>query len=113
MKTMLSRKVSNNYPERKSVSKLTKMFENKTTEVTRKSAQNKDALKALKDDLNKTYNETEEIDDIFDDLTMPNTVRKRTNSVLDKVQMFNKTDIKDAQKILKTVSQIASDNIYV
>jgi hypothetical protein len=68
------------------------MFERKSTEGSRKSAQNSNAVKAFKDDLNRTYNETEEVDDIFDDITMPNTVRKRNNSVLDKVQMFNKTD---------------------
>ena len=89
------------------------MFEKKSTEGSRKSAQNNNALKAFKDDLNKTYNETEDVDDIFDDITMPNTVRKRTNSVLDKVQMFSKTDIKDAEKILKTVSEIAADKPYV
>jgi hypothetical protein len=90
------------------------MFEEKTTEVPRNSAKNKNPLTAFKHDLNRTYNETtDEVDDIFDDITMPNTVRKRTSSVLYKVQMFNKTDIKDAEKILKTVSLIASDKPYV
>jgi uncharacterized protein (UPF0147 family) len=89
------------------------MFEKKKTEEGRNSAQNNNALKSFKDDMNKSFIETEEVDDIFDDITMPNTVRKRTNSVLDKVQMFNKTDIKAAEKILKTVSDIASDKPYV
>jgi hypothetical protein len=89
------------------------MFERKSTEGSRNSAQNSNALKAFKDDLNRTYTESEEVDDIFDDMTMPNTVRKRNNSVLDKVQMFNKTDKKDAEKILKTVIETASDKPYV
>ena len=89
------------------------MFERKSIEGTRKSSQNSNPLKSFKEEMNKTYIETEEVDDIFDDLTMPNTVRKRNNSVLDKVQIFNKTDKKDAEKILKTVVQIASDKPYV
>ncbi len=91
------------------------MFEKGTIDSNRKSVQSKTSEKIIEKQSkeNNDNNNNEDIDDIFDDLTMPNTTRKRASSILDKVQMFNQTDQKHADKILKSVSAIAADKTYV
>jgi hypothetical protein len=99
---------------RKSVTHLTKMFENRmNNDPKRRSVQDSNAVKTARNELKKLTNEQEDVDDIFDDITMPNTGRNRTKSILDKVKMFNQTDITQTEKILKTVSDLGSTKLVI
>ena len=99
---------------RRSVTHLTKMFENKSTnDPKRRSVQNNNALKTARNEIKKLTSEQEESDDIFDDITLPNTNRNRASSILDKVKMFNQTDITQTEKILKNVSSLGSTLLVI
>jgi hypothetical protein len=79
------------------------MFEGKSTESKRKSVHNKNVLNKLNTEIDKI--------DIEDSL--PLSTRKKSSSIVDKIQKFNKGDQKDTEKILKTVSNINTDMSYL
>ncbi len=45
--------------------------------------------------------------------TVPLSSRKKSSSIVEKIQKFNKGDQNDAEKILKTVSNICNDISYL
>jgi uncharacterized protein YjgD (DUF1641 family) len=86
---------------------MAKMFETKALEgITRKSSIEKPA----KDEPNANEDD-EDVDDIFDDIIMPDLTRKTSNTIMDKVDMYNKADATNTQKIINTVSALGDSHV--
>jgi hypothetical protein len=97
--------------ERNSVTNMARMFETKVQEFSRKSStENNRSIILKKEDATE---DDPEVDDIFDDIIMPDSSRKTSTSISEKVDMFNKADPSNAQKIIETVSALGESQPYV
>jgi hypothetical protein len=91
--------------ERNSVTNMARMFEIKALEGSRKSSSEKPNKEELGED-------EAEVDDIFDDIIMPDSTRKKSANIMEKVDMFDKADPSSAQKIIENVSALGETQPY-